>query len=508
MYLISLIVILLDLVIGSSNDFSGYWHAYDGSLVEKNRNPKHECLPYYRNVPHHEIVRKYKLWPDTYHVDHARSDNSILFGLDYAMEAINENQHPVNCSEAKFLIGGFHYGGFGSFIHAASAPLGFAMNLGRVYLQNPSTYPQTKWEWNVPFCHTHHPGKQNLECYYEPWSSCTIYDALGPNALQLLNSFIPDSPYATKPPPEIHEINSMGGDELDKLVNDPTALKKFQESIASYKVVFIRSMGWFGHQMLPAKFVSLLHCSPMKPSFYYYWWRTISITYTMRINHAVYQWIRNHTIPSLESSVIPYTSMYIRRGDKGTEMKLVPESLFLSTLETIYSQGFINSSSSISSSTEANANATSATKRVVFLASEDSKVLHTIDDWIHDHPAYELHYTNIFDRSGMYAELDNRQRQQHDGWVPHKKGPIIPPNHPGDHHPEEYLSMLLNLHYLIKAEVYICTLASNFCRIVDELRATIGGHADKLFVDLSKETCHQVPCYQDIQDFDWRRHKI
>ena len=34
--------------------------------------------------------------------------------------------------------------------------------------------------------------------------------------------------------------------------------------------------------------------------------------------------------------------------------------------------------------------------------------------------------------------------------------------------------MLLNLEFAIKCDAYVGTLASNWCRLVDELRATVG----------------------------------
>ena len=32
---------------------------------------------------------------------------------------------------------------------------------------------------DIPFCHKQGKDKLNLECYYEPWTNCTIQDALG-----------------------------------------------------------------------------------------------------------------------------------------------------------------------------------------------------------------------------------------------------------------------------------------------------------------------------------------
>ncbi len=103
---------------------------------------------------------------------------------------------------------------------------------------------------------------------------------------------------------------------------------------------------------------------------------------------------------------------------------------------------------------------------------------------------YDVHYTNLFNRSGLWAEKDLEYKRIHKEEV---------------HPEEEYLSMILNIHYLIHADGWVCTLASNFCRLIDELRATVGGRADLAFVDLSKETCpSQFCCFEGFVSFDWR----
>ena len=55
--------------------------------------------------------------------------------------------------------------------------------------------------------------------------------------------------------------------------------------------------------------------------------------------------------------------------------------------------------------------------------------------------------------------------------------------------------MLLNLQYSLKCETWVCTLASNSCRVMDELRATVGGKANRIYADISIETCDDPPCY-------------
>jgi len=81
----------------------------------------------------------------------------------------------------------------------------------------------------------------------------------------------------------------------------------------------------------------------------------------------------------------------------------------------------------------------------------------------------------------------------------------------GDRNQLQYISYLLNLEYAIKCEAWVCTIMSNTCRIIDELRSTVGGKANRAFIDLSKETCKSPPCgYSDsdrVMQFDWRRRK-
>ena len=38
--------------------------------------------------------------------------------------------------------------------------------------------------------------------------------------------------------------------------------------------------------------------------------------------------------------------------------------------------------------------------------------------------------------------------------------------------------MLLNLEYAVKCDAFVGTLASNWCRLVDELRTTVGKRDD------------------------------
>ncbi len=181
--------------------------------------------------------------------------------------------------------------------------------------------------------------------------------------------------------------------------------------------------------------------------------------------------------------------MYIRRGDKHVEAKPVPVQEYINALALLsisdkYAHDGHNTNNNVSQSI------------AIFLGTEDSGVIAEMCAWaagLHKHgKSYELFITEVFNRKGLFAERNAAARRKPTASTP-------------DHHPEEYLSMLLNVQYLVRGTAYICTLSSNFCRIIDELRATVGAKADHTFVDLSKETCGQPPCMgSNLVSLDWR----
>lgn len=70
----------------------------------------------------------------------------------------------------------------------------------------------------------------------------------------------------------------------------------------------------------------------------------------------------------------------------------------------------------------------------------------------------------------------------------------------------EFPSMLVNLADLMRCDAFVCTLQSNYCRLLDEMRALVAAKPSALFADLSIETCAKPPCigYKNIMTFEWR----
>jgi hypothetical protein len=467
----SILLLQVSTVTGSA-DLKRQFHAYqDGE--DKSRNQQCSAMYERHNAADmHNAVEKYKLWPGLIPNGHSLKPESTLFGVEEALEKIWEHQHPKDCSKVKFFISGNHNGGFGSEIHVLGSALGLAMDMGRVYLQNPLVHDKVQWEMSNPFCHNR--SATNLECYYEPWSSCTIYDALGPNAISILrNARSMEYPLSHK------QVRSfMWTGDINQF-RDPEKLKNFVSKMEGSKIVLLKTMGRLKYGLVPNSLWPLIQCSPMNQTFAYYWWRAVSTTYVMRPNAAALQWMQSHTLSNFNTEADNAIGIYVRRGDKEIEMRIAPLEEYTDGVEFLWKNNYMT-----------NVVNNQDGKRHIFLASEDSKVIDGMLKWQQKSTTYNLAYTNVFDRHGLYAEKSASERRQFGR---------------ENHHPDEYLSMMLNVHYLLRSTAWICTMSSNFCRVIDELRATVAAKADHPYLDLSVETCVKTPCvYKGIKYFDWR----
>jgi len=170
------------------------------------------------------------------------------------------------------------------------------------------------------------------------------------------------------------------------------------------------------------------------------------------------------------SSTDACVAMHVRRGDKSIEMSLIPTENYLSAAQYIWDHHMVERSRG-------------QEKPILFVSSEEPSVFTEAEQWGKAHN-WTVLYTNLFDRSTVSARLDFNATSLE------RKNKI-----PSVHHELEYISMLVNLDYALRCQGWVCTLASNTCRLIDELRATIGGKINNPFADLSIETCSAPPCY-------------
>jgi hypothetical protein len=115
--------------------------------------------------------------------------------------------------------------------------------------------------------------------------------------------------------------------------------------------------------------------------------------------------------------------------------------------------------------------------KCVFLTSDDVDVIEQSKVWAKE-AGWKVIYTELFDRNKTIDKYDWETKVKM-GWSGMMNG----------HFETEYLSMLLNLEYSVRCEAWVCTLASNSCRLIDEMRATVGGKANRYYADLSMKSC-------------------
>ena len=446
----------------------GYcWHAYD-VYKQHQLTTKEECKIFNQTAKPIDLNswNNYRLWPNLMSPETLRTGETV-FGFREAISIIWEHQHPSSCKDSKFLISGGFPHGFASVVHVEGSALAFAMETGRIYLPNPTGPVQVghldnRWQVRNPHCRSQ--NKNNMECYYEPWSSCTIEDAIGNMSS--------------------HDIPRIHDSDFKNLKSGVTenVIRKWIHSHNNTKTLFMIHTGSaYISKMTPKSIRPILDCSPIAKENEYYWWRAVYSSYFMRPNQPTLDLLAKYrTLDLLPNELC--VAAYIRHGDKAIEMKLIPTGKYLEVAHMLWNSNYIPRVSQFHNKTKGN----------LFIGSEDPQVITDALHWGKKY-SWKVVYTNLFDRSKITTRLDFQTQKS----LRFASAMV--------HHDLEYLSIILNLEYAIKCDAWVCTLKSNFCRLIDELRATVGGKANRNYADLSIETCKRPPCIgRDIIHFDWR----
>jgi hypothetical protein len=416
----------------------------------------------------------WKLWPELL-TNRKDGDGEVVAGFHEAMEAIYRNQHPADCSKAKFLIAKGWDQGFGSEIHVIGLGLAVAMEMNRVYVINPegptaSSLNDNRWQVNNDYCKG--LGKDTLECYYEPWTNCSFEDALAGKSIEQL---------------EVHGKTYWSDTKIirEKLWNlEP-------------KTILYESRGDTA-KFVPHMFKRLISCSPIYNTYDFYWWRIVSAAYLLRPNTQTLQYFQKHRMdktldfhPKREQCV----SVYVRRGDKHVEMPLVPFKRYADAATYMWEKGYVTgrqegnrsstnlptSASDYASGADVQEGGSSQTMPVMFIGSEDQNVIDEAIQWGQEH-GWKIVYTNLFNRQSVSAHLN------------HTEQAALRKSKSSQHHQFEYLSMLLNLDYHLQCDAWVCTMRSNFCRIIEELRASVAGKLHKHYMDVGQH-CPGNSCF-------------
>lgn len=472
------------------------FHGYNKSHVGPPHCPEHssKTKPYSS-----EFIDRLRLWPNLMRQEDLENGET-LYGSEEMLEIIWNNQNPKNCSEAKFLIsGGWPYG-FGSRIHMEGLGLGIALQMGRVYLDHPDG-DNIFWETSNTYCNNPEHYDQTMKCFYQPFSSrCTMADAIRNTG-------------------DVNQLATVFLSTFKEAFESAEGLRKTIEKfdghtglniIYTYDTSTTASNGYDTSNYIPHKSHSILECAPLKHLARFQWWRTISATFVVRPNRYTLQQLTKYSTVPIED-FNECIAIFVRHGDKGMEMKLLDFDAYRETAEFMWQHGMLPQarqtasidrsvpSDSRTSSTDssridggfdrgtnshlfgANLVNVSDYNGTLFITTDDQAVLDKAHSWGQPFN-WRIMHTNLFDRtkvtaSKTWAEMLKETAATHDNL--------------------EYFSMVLNLQYALMCEGWICTIASNSCRIMDELRTTVGGKANRYFADLSGESCESPPCFEE-----------
>ncbi|CAK0811379.1 unnamed protein product [Prorocentrum cordatum] len=370
---------------------------------------------------------------------------SVLWGTAHAQKAIWDHQHPADCSRAIFMQWTHHRAGIGATLHVMSRALAYAMRLGRVFVfAKKDRY--LMWR-DRNFC----PDAPAWECWFLPVAGC----AARPEATLNVS----------------YEDLKAAGEEL--------ARSHPHEDAHSLEV--------------PPQFRGALsNCSPVRRDAWFHWWRAQAMTYVIRFNEKTRGQVDRlaaevlqlrrlggqaaaTAAPRITSLEPGSVSLHVRHGDKGREMKLVAFKEYLQLAERL-AEGDQDLQVMNQGTTFDYPHCTVADppdtfrRRVMFVSTEDQQV---IDE--------ALNSTGLVRNAWDVAYVETERKNTCVFCQRGDKGVE-----------REVLESLLNLELALQADAWIGTLRSNWCRLIDELRMTIGAKAGSPYLNLPSGD-HAIP---------------
>lgn len=241
----------------------------------------------------YDILSRYHSFPDPSYdwvysnMTHVDRDQ-VLAGTYYIQHKIWENQHPPDCSKARFLFVSVTTWGLGSQLHRLGSFLGAALDHQLVLAYYP-----VKTQWIDPsFC-----SIDTYDCYFEPLTHCSF-----------------DQTFYT---------------QLDKahvcVLHDLNDLNHGRPSCQYYVLQDPIKYGHYFHHV-PFLVQTLFKGQHYERAQSVLYWRTQALTYLVRYNKRTLEWTEAYyktNCVHCSSSIYDF-AIHIRHGDKGKEMTLLP----------------------------------------------------------------------------------------------------------------------------------------------------------------------------------------
>ncbi|GFR52993.1 hypothetical protein Agub_g15683 [Astrephomene gubernaculifera] len=200
--------------------------------------------------------------------------------LPFTLEAQREiyaNQHPKDCSKAKYLLYHVQPNGIGAVFHVTGVALELALDLGRVFVEAPGSFLASS-----PEC----GGNNTLDsCYFLPFAGCK---------------------------PSVEQVRAA---QAVYTLEDAERHKDAAVLVANHNAL----MGVRGRP--PKRFAARLAATPMHPEKLYYWWRAQSVAYMLRPKPETLAELARRRAKTLAGPAPApgCISVHVRHGDKGVE---------------------------------------------------------------------------------------------------------------------------------------------------------------------------------------------
>ncbi|BDA47771.1 hypothetical protein COCOBI_11-0280 [Coccomyxa sp. Obi] len=271
-------------------------------------------------------------------------------------------------------------------------------------------------------------------CYFEPLSSCSWRDAI-----EGVTSRIPN-------------INSPSQ------VTNP-ALKTVQ-------MYGLFSASDYDNKAVPPQFHSLLLGGPIDWEKRRYWWRAQSVAYIVRPNSRTLAELaaRKRRVYPGRQIKRGTISVHVRHGDKHTESPSIPDEAYLAQAKQMRRSGALDRTGTLG---QGRAESNTA----IFLSTEDPSTI----EFFARQPLWDVSYANVTRKPDV-----SRSTLSYVAEI-------------GGY--EEMLNSLVNLDLALECDAWIGTLSSNWCRLIDELRATVRCKAHGPYLDAEQKN--------PPQDLNW-----
>jgi hypothetical protein len=422
------------------------WHIFH----DDHQSAKHS--PYF--FPYAQFIRE--AWNSSANALEASSYTELEF--DRAIEIIYRHQHPVDCSKVNYMISGGSRTSFAWGIHLEAYGLGVAMTMNRVYLPNPYLHSSNKWKLPPEIC-----GKANntWDCYFEPWTNCSWEDMTAVRGDRNLTTISRESPELAN----------------ETVIDHP-------DRVVELKIHNDRSHQF---QRVPniTAFETIIDWQRIHPRFRFYWWRAVASAYLAVPNSLSRSLMREHAMPGAYNVSGQCIAMYLPNGDQHdnfTAFGAVAEDVYATAVRE---QGKYHRFMVVGSS-----NPTLLNDAIAYSGAHG---------WV---LAYNPLHHLIFKGSGLISTHLTHLRAHYRKFERSKNFLVDEMSESyRDHLPLEFASNIIYLADFMQCNAYVCSLASSFCRLLDEMRAVVGMKPQALFADISEETCLSPPCLTDNRKF-------